>query len=240
MGQDPPGSTAAAASRSKREPDDNKKETRNYAAAAAASGVKEPNFTFEGTFVLKPKTHLGRSDDDSNDKPKEPNVPTLTDEDKKEHDSLLQRAEQGDGAAMALLGNHCSTGSKGFPRDPKLAFGWYVKADAAGNLWGTVMVGVWLTTEGINEGIGLNLANPQQEGMMHVAMAARGGSFFGAYLMGMAYASGRHGVTKDKQKALRWLKACLSEGVQGCHALSKAKKEEAQQTIDEILLSKAD
>ncbi|CAB9503809.1 Sel1 domain protein repeat-containing protein [Seminavis robusta] len=121
---------------------------------------------------------------------------------KKQMDKLFKKAEAGDGEAMYNIGYNFERGQDGFKRDPKLAFPWFKRASEAGHVLSTAVIGNCYLQ-------GFAVDKCLYKGIMFVTTGANKGSPWAAYLLGMAFADGQHGVTVDRSVAIHWLRQAL-------------------------------
>lgn len=122
---------------------------------------------------------------------------------KKRMEETLKKADQGDIKAMQDVAGGYFWGVRGFPKNQKIAFTWYVKAHDAGSVFGTACMGALLCW-------GSGVEADTKKGIMYISIAAGQGSDFAALELGMALADGAFGVAKNPKEAIRWLQKYLT------------------------------
>ena len=122
---------------------------------------------------------------------------------KKKVDTLLKQARGGDVNAMVRAALLYENGLDGVSVDFEEAFFWFEKASQAGSILGTASIGDMLC-----EGIGVPVS--YEEGLEYTRSAAKEGSDYANYNLGMAYANGLYGLPVDSSKAIKKLEKCLS------------------------------
>lgn len=146
---------------------------------------------------------------------------------KKWKQKLLEKASKGNGSALALVGDCYYTGSRGFEQDYKRAFAFFKRADAAGNVWGTVNRGYMLV---LGQGVFKNV----HEGMMYIGIAAERGNDTAAALLGQSYADGLHGLPSDNGKSIFWLRKALSDEC-SLKSMTTESRESTRRLLDQEL-----
>ena len=105
--------------------------------------------------------------------------------------------------SMLVVARNFYMGLDGFDNDKKKAYEWYKSAHDNGHRQATAWVGkMLLEGDGTEQKI--------KEGMMLVSYAAVTGSKFATFIIGMAYAEGKHGMPKNADEAKHWLQKSLS------------------------------
>ncbi|CAB9505327.1 Sel1 domain protein repeat-containing protein [Seminavis robusta] len=143
---------------------------------------------------------------------------------KKLMEETLKEAEAGDEDSMYAAAVKYENGTKGFKQDLKLAFHWVEKAHLAGHVMATAVMGsYYLNGCGVEECLHL--------GIMYASVAAAQGSDWAAYILGLTFAQGIHGVVMDKSVAVVWLKKALGECA---HKYMNDQKKQSLELLNEL------
>ncbi|CAB9519371.1 Sel1 domain protein repeat-containing protein [Seminavis robusta] len=138
---------------------------------------------------------------------------------------LLQKANEGSRRAMFKVAQHYAAGSNGFGEDAKLAFKWYKKAHAAGNVKATSFLGDALVN-------GKGVRKSRRLGSLYITQAATAGSDFAAYSLGKAFATGSWSLPENEDEAIFWLRKCLGDCAH--FHMTKDMKKKAQGLLEEL------
>ncbi|CAB9516986.1 Sel1 domain protein repeat-containing protein [Seminavis robusta] len=143
----------------------------------------------------------------------------------KDRAELLKKAEKGDAEAMYRAGEYYHRGAHGFPEDDNVALAWFKKSHRAGNVKGTALTGDYLLEGWADD-------KDYKKGMYMSTVAAARGSNLAAYNLGMAFADGAYGMSRDVPEAIFWLEKAV--GKCPVDHLDDNHKEKAQEKLDEL------
>ena len=145
---------------------------------------------------------------------------------KKHMEDLLKMAESGNGDDMYRVGVYYERGTMGFQKDLKLAYSWYKRTHAAGNVKGTANLGKCYL-------LGSGVAKCHAKGIMFLGIAAAEGSNLAACFLGLALSQGKWGFPVDHKEAIHWLQKALDQDRHWSH-LNDDGKDQASQEIQRL------
>ena len=113
-----------------------------------------------------------------------------------------KKACEGDVKEMQKMADWCRKGENGFPTSMKQSFLWYEKLANKRDVIGMAYAGGQLVN-------GRGTTTNRSQGLIFVTSAAELGSDFACYLLGGWYHKGMHGLPKDRDQAIYWLKRVI-------------------------------